>query len=131
MTTDDLTLAEFLLARVADDEVVARNAQADAMAAHRLKGLSRTDFEITQTRLLELTFRVLADCEAKRAIVEVHVSERSVRDELRSRRPADFGDEARSDRRTQEARAFAAAYVLGILATPYADHPDYRAEWAP
>jgi hypothetical protein len=52
--------------------------------------------------------RVLAECNAKRGIIELQRSD--LRDD-----PADWeADE-----------------VLRLLALPYADHPDYRSEWRP
>jgi hypothetical protein len=54
--------------------------------------------------------RVLAECEAKRRIVEL-VLDRPIRD---------HGD-----------CKCESCWTLRLVALPYADHPDYRAEWKP
>jgi hypothetical protein len=75
---------------------------------------------------------VLAECEAKRRIVELHEHHRSVTAAYRSPRGREVEDAAAAqDRRTQEARTRVAEDVLRFLALPYADHPDYREEWRP
>lgn len=81
------TLTDFLLARIAEDEADV----ADPAAA-----------------LHYAPDRVLAECEAKRRIVERH----SGCDEV------SYGDTSTCP----DARD---------LALPYADHPDYRPEWKP
>jgi hypothetical protein len=61
--------------------------------------------------------RVLAECEAKRQIVEdFQVLHRDYR-------------ETHSE--TTEARRFQAMVTVARLASVYADHPDYREEWRP
>jgi hypothetical protein len=52
--------------------------------------------------------RVLAECDAKRRIIELQ------RNDLRD-----------------DPQDWEADEVLRLLALPYADHPDYRAEWRP
>ena len=101
-------LAEFLLARIAEDERIAAAWKDDtetwsnpyesgvAIAFQDRFGLSR----------------VLADCEAKRRIVEA---------DPRYGNPWNgCGDDC-------EVKAH--EWVLRALAAPYADHPDYRQEW--
>jgi hypothetical protein len=110
-------LADFLLARIAEDEAVACGAQrsVDALPAgatvfHRadLPHIARWN-----------PARVLAECEAKRRIV---------------------GRLAAADRYAATGGVtteYAEGYDHGILdaarflALPYADHPDYRSEWTP
>ena len=103
-----MTLTEFLLARVAVDETIAND--------HHVRGCGMSDdpedcpptyfpgvvgvCDCTQRR-------VLAECEAKRRIVE---------------RYKDLG----SHGDTGDAR-----WVLPLLALPYTDHPDYQPEWRP
>ena len=88
-----MTLTEFLLARIAEDE--------------RRVGFVRGFIpdEGDQGEYINPA-RVLAECEAKRRIVE----------------HCDFDHLARSP---------GDPYVLRLLALPYADHPDYREEWRP
>lgn len=83
-----MTLIEFLAARIAEDE-----ATADEWPQN---GWWRR--------------YVLAECETKRRIVELH--EHRVEHD-----PTNGGDWSRA--------------TLQTLATAYASHPDYRAEWRP
>lgn len=109
MTAATLTLTEFLLARIAEDERDADSwRRTEAFLAYpTVEG----DFLIDPKPWL----RVLAECEAKRRIVELHHRVKPL-----------FGgwscgiclDNGGVDCRT-----------LRALALPYADHPDYRDEW--
>lgn len=56
--------------------------------------------------------RVLAECAAKRQIIDLHKA---------------FGEQ---NERGAKAMWFATGGVLKILATVYDDHPDYQQEWA-
>lgn len=91
--TGTLTLTDFLLGRIADDEDF-------AWADLRDYGPEGDD----PTNLMAPS-RWLAECEAKRRIVQEH--EWSYRD------VAESGLKS----------------ALRILASVYADHPDYREEW--
>lgn len=99
----DLSITEFLLARIAEDEQVARAAQSPRGATiftdprrggkqSMLDHIARHD-----------PARVLAECQAKRRIVAPWVGTVT----------------------ENEAR------VLLALAAVYADHPDYSEEWRP
>jgi hypothetical protein len=97
-----MTLSEFLLARIADDERWARARRDEDFRKHRVSArrphLAPDDAE-----------RVLTDCEANRALIlEL---DRMERDEM-----GWDGVEAK---------------VMGYLALAYAEHPDYREEWRP
>lgn len=120
-----MTLTEFLLARIAEDETAARAIQGDE--GTNLAGVwhfHHADYEgewpvpgaeVTCTsdtghydipqwaRWAERhnPARVLAECEAKRRIV------------------ADLADIEDGP------------YLLGLLAIPYADHPDFNPAWRP
>jgi hypothetical protein len=89
-------LTDFLLARIAEDEAVALRARDNAGS-----------FGVGGHMVAWTPGRVLAECEAKRRIIE-RVSEVKW-----------TGSYAVRD------------VVLEILALPYADHPDYRPEWRP
>jgi hypothetical protein len=144
-------LSEFLLARIAEDEAAARAASIGS-ASWRLDDLNETVCwwppereEVIETerkhgwplsdhwrgQTIESAgeqiaphiarhdpARVLAECEAKRRIVEHRrVTEASLRQYLKS---------------GSTMRALAELDgVLALLALPYADHPEYRAEWRP
>jgi hypothetical protein len=91
-----MTLTDFLLARIAEDE-----AAVEAKWLRAPKGAPIVP-DAAHTR-------VLAECEAKRRIVEYCPSA------------------------SEEGDTWDTAFwrVLQILALPYADHPDYREEWKP
>lgn len=101
-----IDLVEFLLARVAEREKVARAAAPEFFGG--------------EPAILGLTGRaVLAECEAVRRVVEAYPSERRyVSDQT-------YAD---AEPRMIEVGWTHQAAVL-LLAQPYADHPDFRAEW--
>lgn len=136
METSTLTLAGFLLARIAEDEAAAR---AVPPLDHNFDmGGNRQDERFVFGRTLpssadgmgnwskhrgpetEAHFsrhdpaRVLAECEAKRRIVE-HCTWHSTVDGI------DYRDFYGPEYET----------TVRLLALPYADHPDYRDEWRP
>ena len=106
-----MTLAEFLLARIAEDERHARKLA-----------------EVDRRPVLSLAItvnhpeRILAECEAKRAIVEwaapVSGSERMPTDRpgVYDKRPTRYVSDDGED-------------LLRILAAPFRDHPDYDPAW--
>lgn len=108
MTTRVLSLSEFLLARINDDEAEARRA-ADGPFSITSTPYGETFGIVTAgggDYLEEQWFavdpaRVLAECDSKRQIVE-GISGLPFENAL-----------------------------LRRLALPYADHPDYRGEWKP
>ena len=96
-----LTLTEFLLARIAEDEQAAERGGTHPDPA--------TFARDNHGYLWVQPARVLAECEAKRRIVELVGGGSSIH------RPGDCQD----------------CDVMRLLALPYADHPDYREEWKP
>ncbi len=117
MTT--VTITAFLEARIAEDE-----ADADRIDRYRIYDDKRWNVA-----------RVLAECEAKRRIVELHVPDRHLENWYWTQRkcsecggqwhvitpfgkPTDIGPEQ-------------GCATLRLLTLPYADHPDYRDEWRP
>lgn len=121
-----MNLIDFLLARIGEDEVEARVAGdlraykhefpggaylEDARTGHRIPlpfdGRDVAELQWLNHAVRHLPGRVLAECEAKRRIVEryAHLHDHG-----------DSGD---------------AQWVLPLLALAYADHPDYREEWRP
>jgi hypothetical protein len=89
-----MTLTEFLLARIAEDQAWARAREREDFRHHRMS--------VRRLRHPEDPVRVMADCVAKRRIVE--------------RCDSDHG---------------LGRVVLAELAAVYANHPDYRDEWRP
>jgi len=171
MTTTTLTLTEFLLARIAEDEAVAREASRAPWTVGALdipRGVSVNcnmqdggaswdfvaawdfdgpDAENATTDAEHIArhdpARVLAECEAKRRIVELHTKLQEYQDECCSVLvgPFKFVDgplEAGTDSLGELTirKAFATQEVYGCetmmyLAAVYSDHPDYREEWRP
>ena len=138
-----MTMIEFLLARIAEDEAVARTLlrdlemQIEAYGFVADKGGPFTPSRMLAAQLwahydgqtqwrnfargqhiatLASPARVLAECEAKRRIVELHSSQQGMR----------YGYcEQCWDGNTPLPYP---CLTLRILAQPYAEHPDYRVE---
>ena len=106
-----VSLSDFLLARIAEDEAVARalDWMPRWVMAHDLVSAPTG---VTEHIIRHDPRRVLAECEAKRRIVEF-----ASEDE-------DAGFEA------NDAGVYA-RFILRHLATVYAENPDYREEWRP
>lgn len=121
MSTDAPPLTEFLLARIAEDEQTARDAGADAMAGARWKAYPEAAYNELQQASLDRSRRVLAECEAKRRIVELGGEAETLDDQTWFDRglPSDPGY---NDPRCGER-------ILRVLAAVYADHSDYHEEW--
>lgn len=114
-----MSITEFLEARIAEDEAEAREglAQGDPKDVYGALGFFEPD-------------RVLAECAAKRRIVDLYKFHRSNRDARRSPLAREAEDEqAAQERRTQEARTRAIEEAVLSLAAVYKDHPDYQQEW--
>lgn len=97
------TLTAFLLARIAEDEVRARLVQSEIVHVESAEAAEDAARELMDPG------RVLADCKAKRAMVEW------------------FGPAV------EEGNGYGAAadHAMQHLAQSYADHSDYREEWRP
>lgn len=109
----DLALFEFVLARIADDSR-AVNDRTRWLSPGGWAYLEQFgDFGDDERWMIEVSAsRVLADCEAKQAIVKLAM---------------DSADQTRYGPGYSAAMAMAVAQ----LATLWADHPDYREEWRP
>lgn len=119
MTTQTLTLSAFLLARIEDDESVARRSMAqrygDQEAPHLLAcGLNSYN---TDTCDCGYPARVLAECAAKRAIVEVHHEYLAVCSHC-----VELGG-------AYDREAWPCS-TLRALASVHADHPDFDPSWS-
>ncbi len=105
-------LVEFLLARIAEDERAAH----DVRPGPRIVRTNAPDVE----RYLTVWHpdRALAECDAKRRIID-------------ARRALTGQETAPTDRAQGWYLGMTTAYdrALRLLALPYEDHPDYRAEW--
>jgi hypothetical protein len=101
-----MEIAEFLLARIAEDEAVARAARGAVDALPVGEGYSEVKLpEVFDHVARWDPARVLAECEAKRRIVGIH------------QEPAEW--------------QLVSDMTLRVLALPYADRNDYRPEWRP
>jgi len=131
MTTRTLTLTEFLLARIAEDEAAAREsyeAVPPAFGAYGRLMLDAIDYLIADPD------RVLAECEAKRLIVERF---QTLLAEHFSKTAEQRHSEAMNHPHLQhwqhhrQTEMHMLVWVLECHAAVYADHPDYRREWRP
>jgi hypothetical protein len=109
-----MTLVEFLLARIAEDETGARVWA--RIAKHALPDEAEF-YEGAPTPT-----RVLAECEAKRNLVRYSTFMLQAWDDKHAGRESSYPDMTRRERHT-------AKVILEQLADVYADHPDYREEW--
>jgi hypothetical protein len=114
--TPTITLAEFLHARIAEDEQWV-GGQPLGRWGCVMDSYPPTYPPWTPDNL----FRVLAECAAKRQIIELH--------------GLNDGTDwpvclVCCDSAGYEAELYPCA-TLRLLAVPYADHPDYRQEWRP
>ena len=112
------TLADFLLARIAEDEAAAEDA-----GPWTPTFIGAASIELTHDGLMVDPARVLADCAAKRAIVERASVECVCTDHGAER------VEGCPQCVACHAVTTADGYVLADLAAPYADHPDYDPAW--
>jgi hypothetical protein len=124
-TGGTMTLTDFLLARITEDEAWARAAsEGDGyqnwdtpstgvvqLAGGDLDGLVPTSRAAAEHIVRHDPARVLADCDAKRRIVMAPQPDSGT----------DFSGGV----------CTAFAWVHKILALPYAGHPDYRDKWRP
>jgi hypothetical protein len=108
-----VTLADFLLARIAEDEEAARCAR----MSDRDGGVETGSAHISRWP----PPRVLAECEAKRRMI-------SLANSAIAEAEAEPGPPSGP---LFEARASLAQTMLRAAALPYADHPEYLQEWAP
>lgn len=107
------TIKDFLLARMAEDEAWAREEDDDYADTALLPTYDSKHQANWNTE------RVLAECAAKRAIAEVHESYFAKQQTCSTCR--DLFDDDAEDYPCMTIRALAAVY---------SDHPDYRQEWA-
>lgn len=114
-----MTLTEFLLARIAEDEEAARHSLAGDL--DHLPSVTTRSGDVIHLGITNPA-RVLAECEAKRRIVE---------DEHGDGRDGDYIEPFCRTCSDDESLTYLPCPTLRILAVVYADHPDYREEWKP
>lgn len=133
-----MTLTEFLLARIAEDETVARKVlDAPSVWARTDEGpLWFCDEQSDHVAMAPA--RVLAECEAKRRVVAAALGwhHETVEDCWYSC-AATYGtevenaccDDGRAEMGCDCGRDFQVQSILAPLAAVYADHPDYDPAW--
>ena len=119
-----MTLSEFLLARIAEDETIARE-NTWPEAAHT-SACRYDQIELLTGCKCKIPSRVLAECEAKRRIVAIALEHMETTDgqwgcghSADRKRTGDCHDSLHDDG------------ILQALALPHVDHPDYHAKWRP
>ena len=119
------TLAEFLLARIAEDEAASSKG-----GRHNAPGAFAND---NYGCLLVDPARVLAECEAKRQIVN-HLAD-AERGVARAARLVEREGNGSRDAQEQEfaadAKLDAVKCIAKHVAAVYANHPDYDEDWQP
>lgn len=112
-----MTLTEFLLARIVEDEARA-TLVLDSPPKWTMTVYPHDGEGVTLEAGPMHPARVLAECEAKRRNV----------DHFTSSAP---GGDGEAETYWFEGFRSAMEFVLWKMAQPYADHPDYREEWRP
>ena len=109
-----MTLTEFLLQRIAEVEATAEHAREGlaAMNAHALQVMGREVYDPA---------RVLAECAAKRRIVELHEPNGETCSVCALQDGSKYGDGWGAEDWP--------CSTLRALALPYADHEAFREEW--
>lgn len=123
-------LTEFLLARIAEDEAAAQGASLGVrVLVDNRPSFGRPDRTAGALPGVVLpAARVLAQCAGFRAIVELHAPFEAYRNQPLACATCVKVDEGGSYILTETEDVFP-CQTLRALATTYADHPDYRAEW--
>lgn len=133
-----VTLTEFLLARIAEDEAKARAAGGQVWASLNrswdspdVRDIAAMSGQTERLFAVPMDYdehvarhdpaRVLAECEAKRRILELHPES-----------PRYIYEQTMADPEPTEVYAGTdVPHELLWLALPYADHPDYDESWRP
>ena len=126
-----MTITEFLLARIAEDEAEAR--ATPKRERFRVAAVDEaTANAITAHAARWEPVRVLAECEAKRRIIEAFEDERVRRDIYNRDYDSgeyDFNESDLRARRASNALCRGLEIALLALAAVYADHPDFDPAW--
>lgn len=120
-----MTITEFLEARIAEDEAMANRSVQFGSKGAALLSLGSKD---APPVLVLHPVRILAECAAKRAIIDAHPVTTNVV-EVSTRIKPGFACETCF---SHDAWVEDSGYcdTLCALAAVYADHPDYQQEWS-
>ena len=133
-----MTITEFLLARIAEDERMANMASGMPIPSGSDRASALADAEFMDTALDGVTMsrvRLLAECEVKRRIVARHRPEPAYAGCVHCGKVhgphGDFDpSESMACPVCSDGSIRGVCEELRILASVYADHQDYRQEWA-
>lgn len=119
-----MTITEFLEARIAEDEATLERRGPFPHSVHGRDEVGAYDPRCPDCLGLPGKARVLAECKAKRAIIEQAK-------EADSETEYAIQESCISQAETDRARATAPGKLIRVaLAAVYVDHPDYQQEWA-
>ena len=127
-----MNIAEFLEARITEDEALAEAAEISRHGERHTERWDYTSYVMSadrdcteaQDRFIEEFWpaRVLAECAAKRAVIE-QAEEATGLD-------MSVDNDRLVGRRDMKAEPYCGDVILAALAAAYSDHPDYQQEWA-
>lgn len=128
-----MTLTEFLPARIAEDEAKAREDGMWGMTGEKWKHFPEDAYNAIQSATLANARRVLAECEAKRRILDAYEDERQRMDIYNRDFPLGLltTDGDLRARLSSNARWAGLDVAVRALVQPYADHPDFDEAWRP
>lgn len=126
-----MTLTNFLLARIAEDEARAGAPEFPGWPTDPKVVRDDRDTWMGPDTVLMHLGRFLAECDSRRRILSLHAQARTPY-ELEKGLPGVCGSETSSEYHT-DGRGYSTAWpcpTIRALALPYADHPDFREEWS-
>jgi hypothetical protein len=128
MTAQTLTLADFLLARIAEDEAgYRRMAETLSVAKQTMSGPVGARPTVVHETILSRS-RLLAECEAKRRIVEEHGNDYGDCTTCSDGDDGACGDPECCGPASAVMKSWPCP-TIRLLALPYADHEDFDPEW--
>jgi len=120
-----MALTEFLLARITEDEFAGTHFEQMPAQWTTLTVYPHDGEPIPVKAAMFASTRILAECEAKRRIVDMAIG---VEDHRSAAESLEYGNDLHAIPVAQAVDE-TMIDVLQYLAAPYADHPDYREEW--
>jgi hypothetical protein len=130
MNTETLTLTDFVLARIADDEEMVQFMleKADGDRRPVEDGITAIGCSEQGWHVGLGPARVLAECDARRCIAHLHGPKHPGSSDCKS--CADGWEDMTYGENGYDPQPYPCLTAKN-LALPYAEHPDYRNEWRP